>query len=103
MDTDEFPRHGTTAEGLARLKPAFIRDGSGTVTAGNASGINDGAAAVVLASKETATQLGCTNLLARVVSWAQAGVDPAIMGMGPVPAIRKAVSLHTHVVAKPIT
>lgn len=92
VDTDEFPRHGTTPETLARLKPAFVRDGSGTVTAGNASGINDGAAAVVLASKEAAAQLDCASHLARVVSWAQAGVDPAVMGMGPVPAIRKALS-----------
>ena len=95
VDTDEFPRHGTTPETLARLKPAFVRDGSGTVTAGNASGINDGAAAVVLASKEAAAQLDCASHLARVVSWAQAGVDPAVMGMGPVPAIRKAVSTCT--------
>ena len=92
MDTDEFPRHGTTAETLGKLRPAFIKDGSGTVTAGNASGINDGAAAVVLASKEAANQLGCSTPLAKIVSWAQVGVDPSIMGMGPAPAIKKAVS-----------
>lgn len=91
VEADEFPRHGTTVETLAKLKPAFVKDGSGTVTAGNASGINDGAAAVVVASKKTAAQLGCTDPLARVVSWAQAGVDPSVMGLGPIPAIKKAV------------
>lgn len=91
VDMDEFPRHGSTVEGLTKLRPAFIKDGSGTVTAGNASGINDGAAAVVLASGDKAAQLQATPL-ARVVGWAQVGVDPSIMGMGPVPAIRAAVS-----------
>ncbi len=91
VKADEFPRHGTTVEALSRLKPAFIRDGSGTVTAGNASGINDGAAAVVLAPRKVADELGASRL-ARIVSWGQAGVDPSVMGLGPVPAIRKAVS-----------
>ncbi len=89
---DEFPRHGTTAESLSKLKPAFIRDGSGTVTAGNASGLNDGGAAVVLASGEVASQLG-VEPMAKVVAWAQAGVDPSIMGMGPVPAVKAAVCI----------
>lgn len=91
MDKDEFPRHGTTVEILAKLRPAFVKDGSGTVTAGNASGLNDGAAAVVLASEEAAATLGA-DVMAKVVSWAQVGVDPSIMGMGPVPAVRSAVS-----------
>ena len=91
VDTDEFPRHGTTAEVLSKLRPAFIKDGSGTVTAGNASGINDGAAAVVLVSKQAATKYSAKPL-ARIVAWGQAGVDPSIMGMGPVPAVRTAVS-----------
>ena len=94
VDTDEFPRHGTTAEVLAKLRPAFVKDGSGTVTAGNASGINDGAAAVVLASKETAAKLS-TKPLAKIVAWAQAGVDPSVMGMGPLPAVRAAVSCNS--------
>ena len=92
VSTDEFPRHGTTSETLGKLRPAFIRDGTGTVTAGNASGLNDGAAAVVLVSKSAATEIGCSEPLARVVSWAQAGVDPSVMGLGPIPAVRKAVS-----------
>lgn len=93
MKLDEFPRHGTTPETLRKLRPAFLKDGSGTVTAGNASGINDGAAAVVLASREEAARLGvAASIKARVVAWAQAGVDPSIMGMGPVPAVRSAVS-----------
>src|SRR5437899_10147997 len=86
VDTDEHPKHGTTVEALAKLRPAF--DKNGTVTAGNASGINDGAAAVVLMSAETATRRGIKPL-ARIVSWATAGVDPAIMGSGPIPASRK--------------
>ena len=93
VSSDEFPRHGTTTETLGKLKPAFVKDGSGTVTAGNASGLNDGAAAVVLVSKSMASQLGCPAPLARVVSWAQAGMDPSVMGLGPIPAIRKAVSM----------
>ena len=85
---DEYPKHGTTVETLAKLRPAFAKDG--TVTAGNASGINDGAAAVVLMTASEATKRGL-NPRARIVSWAQAGVDPAIMGIGPVPASRKAL------------
>ena len=95
MDTDEFPRHGSSVEVLGRLKPAFIKDGTGSVTAGNASGINDGAAAVVIASKEAASEFlrgGSVAPLARIVSWAQAGVDPSVMGLGPIPAVRSAVS-----------
>jgi acetyl-CoA C-acetyltransferase len=87
-DTDEYIRPGTTLEGLAKLKPAFTKDG--TVTAGNASGINDGAAAVVLMSAKDAQSRGLTPL-ASIVSWATAGVDPAIMGSGPIPASRKAL------------
>lgn len=94
VDSDEFPRHGTTPEALSKLRPAFIKDGTGTVTAGNASGINDGAAAVVLASKQAAVKLS-TKPLAKVTAWAQAGVDPSVMGMGPVPAVRAAVSTAT--------
>jgi acetyl-CoA C-acetyltransferase len=83
---DEYPRAGTTADTLGALKPAFQKDG--TVTPGNASGINDGAAALVVASAEKARELGVTPL-ARVLGYATAGVDPKIMGMGPVPAVRK--------------
>ncbi|HNR87983.1 MAG TPA: acetyl-CoA C-acetyltransferase [Spirochaetota bacterium] len=86
FDTDEFPRFGTTAESLAGLKPAFKKDG--VVTAGNASGINDGAAAGVVMSAEMAKKLGITPL-ARIASYASAGVDPALMGTGPIPASRK--------------
>lgn len=89
---DEFPRHGTTMAGLARLRPCFLQDGTGTVTAGNASGINDGSAAVVLMSYGEATRRGVVPM-ARIVSWGQAGVDPAVMGTGPIPATRKAVSI----------
>ena len=89
---DEFPRHGTTLEGLARLKPCFVQDGSGTVTAGNASGINDGSAAVILMTYAEASRRGMIPL-ARIVSWGQAGVDPEVMGTGPIPATWKAVSL----------
>jgi acetyl-CoA C-acetyltransferase len=88
VDTDEHPKHGTTVEVLSRLRPAFAKDG--TVTAGNASGINDGAAAVVLMTAEAAQRRGLTPL-ARIVSWATAGVDPAIMGTGPIPASRLAL------------
>jgi len=88
FDTDEHPRAGTTAEALAKLPPAFKKDG-GTVTAGNASGINDGAAAVILASKEKVDELGLKPI-AKIVSYASAGVDPAYMGMGPAPSSRKA-------------
>ncbi|MEM9441018.1 MAG: acetyl-CoA C-acetyltransferase [Pseudomonadota bacterium] len=90
VDTDEFPRFGATLEGMAKLRPAFAKDG--TVTAGNASGINDGAAAVVLMTSDEASKRGIVPL-ARVVSWAQAGVDPAIMGSGPIPASRRALEL----------
>jgi acetyl-CoA acetyltransferase family protein len=86
---DEHPRPETTAEGLAKLRPAF-RDG-GTVTAGNASGINDGAAALLLVEAERARALGLRPM-ARVVATAVAGVDPRVMGMGPVPAIRKVLA-----------
>jgi acetyl-CoA C-acetyltransferase len=88
VDKDEYIRHGTTLEALAKLRPAFKKDG--TVTAGNASGINDGAAAVLLMSAEEAERRGIEPL-ARIVSWATAGVDPAIMGIGPAPASRKAL------------
>ena len=88
VDTDEHPRHGTTIESLAKLRPAFSKDG--TVTAGNASGINDGAAAVLLMTDMAASKRGITPL-ARIVSWATAGVDPAIMGTGPIPASRLAL------------
>ena len=88
VDADEYPRHGTTAESLAKLRPAFAKDG--TVTAGNASGINDGAAAVVVMTADAAAERGITPL-ARIVSWATAGVDPAIMGTGPIPASRAAL------------
>jgi acetyl-CoA C-acetyltransferase len=90
FDTDEHPRGDTTAERLAALKPAFKRDG-GSVTAGNASGINDGAAAVVVMSDERAKALGLTPLV-RIRAWAAAGVDPSIMGMGPWPACEKALA-----------
>jgi acetyl-CoA C-acetyltransferase len=84
---DEFPRHGTTAASLARLRPAFKTD-SGTVTPGNASGINDGAAALIVASARKARELGLEPL-ARIAAYGNAGVDPAIMGTGPVPATRR--------------
>jgi acetyl-CoA C-acetyltransferase len=88
VDKDEYPRPGTTVDKLAALKPAFAKDG--TVTAGNASGINDGAAALVIASANKARTLGAAPL-ARVLSYATMGVDPKIMGVGPVPAVRKAL------------
>jgi acetyl-CoA C-acetyltransferase len=88
VDTDEHPKHGATVEGLTKLRPAFAKDG--TVTAGNASGINDGAAAVVLMSADEARERGIEPL-ARIVSWATAGVDPTIMGTGPIPASRAAL------------
>ena len=88
VDTDEYPKAGVTLESLAKLKPAF--DKEGTVTAGSASGINDGAAAVVLMKASEAAKLGKAPL-ARIVSWAQAGVDPKIMGTGPIPASRAAL------------
>ncbi len=86
FDTDEFPRHGTTAEALGKLKPAFDREGS--VTAGNASGINDGAAGVIVTTESKAKALSLSPL-ARIVAYATAGVDPAIMGTGPTPATQR--------------
>ncbi len=88
VDTDEYPKAGVTAEGLGKLRAAFSREG--TVTAGNASGINDGAAAVVLMNAEEAQKRG-VEPLAKIVSWATAGVDPSIMGTGPIPASRLAL------------
>src|SRR5271156_6421278 len=88
VDADEYPRHGATIDAMAKLKPAFEKDG--TVTAGSASGINDGAAAVVLMTAKQAAKEGKT-VLARIVSWGQAGVDPKIMGTGPIPASRAAL------------
>jgi len=85
---DEYPRHGATLDAMTKLRPAFAKDG--TVTAGNASGINDGAAAVVLMKASDAAREG-KKVLARIVSWAHAGVDPAIMGTGPIPASRAAL------------
>ena len=90
FDTDEHPKFGTTMEKVAKLKPAFKKDG-GTVTAANASGINDSAAAFVVMSKEKADELGLTPM-ATIVSYATGGVDPSIMGVGPVPASRKALA-----------
>jgi acetyl-CoA C-acetyltransferase len=89
VDTDEFPRHGTTAEALAKLRPAFTKEG-GSVTAGNASGINDGAAALVLMSADEAKKRG-VKPLAKIVSWATTGVDPKVMGIGPVTASQAAL------------
>ncbi|MDR7866912.1 MAG: acetyl-CoA C-acetyltransferase [Sporomusaceae bacterium] len=89
FDTDEFPKAGTTAETLGKLKPAFKKDG--TVTAGNASGINDGAAALVVMSADKAKALGIKPL-AKIVGYGSGGVDPSVMGMGPVPATRKALA-----------
>jgi acetyl-CoA C-acetyltransferase len=89
VDTDEYPRFGTTAEKLSKLRPAFKRDGS--VTAGNASGINDGAAVIVLMSKEKAEKLGYTPLVT-IKGYASAGINPEIMGCGPIPATQKVLS-----------
>ena len=86
FDTDEFPRHGTSDDSLTKLRPAFTKDG--TVTAGNASGINDGAAAVMVMSASKAKELGIKPM-ARIVSYSSAGVDPSIMGTGPIPASSK--------------
>jgi acetyl-CoA C-acetyltransferase len=88
VSDDEYPRHGATIEAMAKLRPAFEKDG--TVTAGSASGINDGAAAVVLMTAKQAAKEGRT-VLGRIVSWGQAGVDPKIMGTGPIPASRAAL------------
>ena len=88
VDTDEYPKAGVTMDSISKLRPAF--DKEGTVTAANASGINDGAAAVVLMKASEAAKRGKTPI-ARIVSWAHAGVDPAIMGTGPIPASRAAL------------
>ncbi|MDA8638137.1 acetyl-CoA C-acyltransferase, partial [Rhodospirillales bacterium] len=88
VEVDEYPKHGTTVESLGKLRAAF--DKEGTVTAGNASGINDGAAALILMSAEKAAERGAP-VLARIKSWATVGVDPAIMGTGPIPASRMAL------------
>ncbi|MCK4939262.1 MAG: acetyl-CoA C-acyltransferase, partial [Rhodospirillaceae bacterium] len=88
VDTDEYPRSGVTAESLSGLRPAFAKDGS--VTAGNASGLNDGAAAVVLMSADDAKAKNIEPL-ARIVSWASVGVEPSLMGTGPIPASQKAL------------
>jgi acetyl-CoA C-acetyltransferase len=88
VENDEYIRHGATVDAMKALRPAFAKDGS--VTAGNASGINDGAAAVVLMSADEAKKRG-VKPLARIVSWAQSGVDPSIMGTGPIPASREAL------------
>jgi acetyl-CoA C-acetyltransferase len=88
VDTDEYPRHGATLDAMGKLRPAFEKDG--TVTAGNASGINDGAAAIVLMTAKQAAKEG-KKPLARIVSWAHAGVDPKIMGTGPIPSSRAAL------------
>jgi len=89
IDQDEFPRHGSTVDKMAKLKPAFKKDG--TVTAGNASGINDGAAALVIMSKEKADELGL-KYLCEIAGYASAGVDPSLMGTGPIPSSKKALS-----------
>uniref|UniRef100_UPI0035B0D9AA acetyl-CoA C-acyltransferase n=1 Tax=Paracoccus sp. TaxID=267 RepID=UPI0035B0D9AA len=88
VDSDEYIRHGATLEAMQKLKPAFSKDG--TVTAGNASGLNDGAAAVLVMTEDEAARRGLTPL-ARIASYATAGVDPAIMGSGPIPASRRAL------------
>src|SRR3954453_22789521 len=88
VDTDEHPKHGTTAETLAKLRPAFAKDG--TVTAGNASGLNDGASVVVLMSAEEARRRGLAPL-ARIAGWGTGGVEPSVMGSGPIPASRAAL------------
>ena len=90
FSNDEFPRHGTTIEKISSLKPVFKKDGS--VTAGNASGLNDGAAAVLLMKEDTASKLKLEPI-ARIISWASVGVDPSIMGIGPVPAVKEATKL----------
>jgi acetyl-CoA C-acetyltransferase len=89
IDTDEYPRHGSSVEKMAKLKPAFKKEG--TVTAGNASGINDGAAALIIMSKEKADELGL-KYLCEIAAYASAGVDPKVMGLGPVPATKKALA-----------
>lgn len=96
VDTDEFPKFGTTQETLAKLRPVFKKDG--TVTAGNASGINDGAAALILMTREKAEELGL-EVLATVASYGIGGVDPRIMGTGPIPATKKALAKANMTVA----
>ena len=88
FEEDEFPRHGSTLEKISSLKPVFKKDG--TVTAGNASGLNDGAAAVLIMNESKAKDLGL-EIMANIVSWSSVGVDPSIMGIGPVPAVQKAL------------
>ncbi|MDF2678167.1 MAG: acetyl-CoA C-acetyltransferase [Bacillota bacterium] len=88
IDTDEYPRHGSTYDKMSKLKPAFTKEGS--VTAANASGINDGGAALIIMSKDKADELGI-EYLAEITGYGTAGVDPKIMGVGPVPAVRKAL------------
>ncbi|MCQ4190264.1 MULTISPECIES: acetyl-CoA C-acetyltransferase [Methylocystis] len=88
IDADEYIKHGVTMEGVGKLRPAFAKDG--TVTAANASGLNDGAAALIVMSADEAKKRGLTPL-ARIASWATAGVDPSLMGSGPIPASRKAL------------
>ena len=90
VKTDEFPRAGCTIEGFKKLRPAFVTDGTGTVTAGNSSGINDGAGAVLLMPGRLVKEQGLSPM-AKIVSWAQTGVDPAVMGTGPISATGKAV------------
>ena len=92
ITTDEFPTPSTSIETLSKLRTAFIKDGTGTVTTGNASGINDGAAAVVICRLVEAKRLALESPFCRIVSWAQAGIDPSIMGVGPIHAVKKAVS-----------
>ncbi len=92
VDTDERPRRDSSMEALARLKPAFTKEG-GTVTAGNSSGLNDGAAALLVMSEEKAKSLGLKALV-RVVASASAGVPPRVMGYGPIPASRKSYSVR---------
>ena len=89
IDTDEYPRHGSTVEKMAKLRPAFKKDG--TVTAGNASGINDSSAALIIMSKEKADELGL-KYMCEIVGYGSAGVDPKVMGLGPIPATKKALA-----------
>ncbi|KAL4682349.1 hypothetical protein H8959_001904 [Pygathrix nigripes] len=91
VKTDEFPHHGSNIEAMSKLKPYFLTDGTGTITPANASGMNDCAAAVVLMKKSEADKHGLTPL-ARIVSWSQVDVEPSIMGMGPIPATKQAVT-----------
>jgi len=92
ISADEFPKPDTSLESLSRLRPAFIRDGTGTVTAGNASGINDGAACVMVANFSKVHGMSLKQPMARIVCWAQVGIDPSIMGSAPIEAVKKALS-----------